>query len=94
MKVKTLHEIHKQGIDALTKELGPVDAVRFLQIYDSGSGDYTKERKQWLTDDPEKYLAAVLAHESGDYTKERKKTLRNKTAKQIGKEILELQKSS
>jgi hypothetical protein len=31
-------------------------------IYDSGSGDYTKERKQWLKDDPDKYLAAVLAH--------------------------------
>jgi hypothetical protein len=30
---------------------------------------------------------------SGDYTKERKKTFRKKTAKQIGKEILDLQKS-
>ena len=30
---------------------------------------------------------------SGDYTKERKKYLRKKTVKQIGKEILELQKS-
>ena len=62
MEAKTLNEIHKQGIDALTKELGPVDAVRFLQIYDSGSGDYTKERKRWLKDDPDKYLASVLAH--------------------------------
>jgi hypothetical protein len=39
MKMKTLNEIHKQGIDALVKVLGPVDAVRFLQIYDQGSGD-------------------------------------------------------
>jgi len=30
---------------------------------------------------------------SGDYTKERKKYLKKKTVKQIGKEILELQKS-
>jgi hypothetical protein len=30
---------------------------------------------------------------SGDYTKERKKYLKNKTVKQIGNEILELQKS-
>jgi len=30
---------------------------------------------------------------SGDYTKERKKYLKNKTVKQIGKEILELQKT-
>ncbi len=32
-------------------------------------------------------------HGSGDYTKERKKTLKKKTVKQIGNEILELQKS-
>jgi hypothetical protein len=62
MKVKTLNEIHKQGIDALVKVLGPVDTVRFLQIYDQGSGDYTEERKQWLLHDPDKYLAAVIAH--------------------------------
>jgi hypothetical protein len=62
MEVKTLNEIHKQGIDALVKVLGPVDAVRFLQFYDQGRGDYTKERKQWLEKDPDKYLAAVIAH--------------------------------
>jgi hypothetical protein len=61
-EAKTLNGIHKQGIGALIKALGPVDAVRFLQFYDSGSGDYTKERKQWLETDPEKYLAAVLAY--------------------------------
>ena len=62
MEAKTLNEIHKPGIDALVKVLGPVDAVRFLQIYDQGSGDYTKERKLWLEKDPDKYLAVVLAH--------------------------------
>ena len=62
MEAKTLNEIHKQSIDALFKELGPVDAVRFLPIYDQGSGDYTKERKTWLENDPDKYLAAVIAH--------------------------------
>jgi len=45
MEAKTLNEIHKQGIEALVKVLGPVDAVRFLQIYDQGSGDYTKDEK-------------------------------------------------
>lgn len=62
MQAKTLDEIHKQGIDALVKTRGPVDAARFLRISDHGSGDYTKERKEWLEKDPEKYLAAVLAH--------------------------------
>jgi hypothetical protein len=62
MEAKTLNEIHKQGIDALLKVLGPADTVRFLQIYDPGSGDYTEERKVWLEKDPEKYLAAVITH--------------------------------
>ncbi len=62
METRTLNEIHRQGIDALVKVLGPVDAIRFLQLYDQGSGDYTKERTQWLEKDPDKYLAAVIAH--------------------------------
>jgi hypothetical protein len=32
MEAKTLNENHKQGIDALVKELGPVDAVRFFDL--------------------------------------------------------------
>ena len=45
MKVKTLHEIHDEGINALRKTLGPVDMIRFLRMFDEGTGDYTKERK-------------------------------------------------
>jgi hypothetical protein len=51
MKVKTLHEIHDEGINALHKTLGPVDMIRFIQMFDHGRGDYTKERKQWLSND-------------------------------------------
>ena len=48
MKTKTLHEIHTEGMDALLKALGPVDMIRFLQMFDHGKGDYTKERHEWL----------------------------------------------
>ena len=51
MKTKTLHEIHTEGMDALLKALGPVDMIRFLQMFDEGKGDYTKERKEWLKKD-------------------------------------------
>ena len=51
MKVKTLHEIHHEGMNSLLKTLGPVDLIRFIQMFDHGKGDYTKERKQWLSDD-------------------------------------------
>ena len=34
----------------------------FRHTDNPGSGDYTKERKQWLEQDPDKYLATVIAH--------------------------------
>ncbi len=42
-------ELRKRGFKALVDALGCVDAVRFLQQYDPGDGDYTKERHQWLS---------------------------------------------
>jgi hypothetical protein len=37
-------------LEALAKALGPVGMVRFLQQFESGLGDYTKERELWLKD--------------------------------------------
>ena len=51
MKVKTLNEVHTEGIEALMRALGPVDTIRFLQMFDEGDGDYTLERKTWLKKD-------------------------------------------
>lgn len=37
-------------MDALVKSLGPIDAVRFIQQYNKGHGDYTKERQELFND--------------------------------------------
>jgi len=42
--VKPLAEINQQAIRLLYRELGVVDAVRFLRQFTAGFGDYTKER--------------------------------------------------
>lgn len=42
------NEIRSAGIEALAKSLGPTGMARFIQQFDKGSGDYTKERGQWL----------------------------------------------
>lgn len=42
--------LRKLGLEALTKALGPVGMARFLQQFETGMGDYTKERAQWLED--------------------------------------------
>lgn len=39
-------EIRMVGIQALRNVLGPVGTVRFIQQYDTGYGDYTKEKQE------------------------------------------------
>ena len=36
-------DLRKLGLEALSKALGPVGMARFLQQFESGAGDYTKE---------------------------------------------------
>lgn len=40
-------ELRRQGLKALTNALGYVGMVRFLQQFDAGSGDYSRDRHQW-----------------------------------------------
>ncbi len=59
-RMPTLEEIRRKGIKALVRELGPLGMARFLQQFESGSGDYTAERDQWLGDDDVQTLAARI----------------------------------
>lgn len=43
-----LNELRQKGFEALVKELGASNALRFLSLYEPGHGDYTKERHAWL----------------------------------------------
>jgi hypothetical protein len=44
--VNNLIEIRKTGLQALREALGPVGMVRFIQQYENGYGDYTREKYQ------------------------------------------------
>ena len=44
--LKTQQELVNKGYEALVHSLGPVEAIRFLQHFSHGKGDYTKERHQ------------------------------------------------
>jgi len=46
--IKDINALRKSEIDALTERLGPVGMTEFMRQYDSGYGDYTKERHNWL----------------------------------------------
>jgi hypothetical protein len=41
-------ELRRRGFQALVKELGWVNAVRFLREYEVGAGDYVQERDSIL----------------------------------------------
>ncbi len=42
---RTLEEIRQKGLEALRKELGRADMIRFLQQFESGSGNYAQETR-------------------------------------------------
>jgi hypothetical protein len=47
-QMMTLEQIRAAGMAALTRELGVVGMVRFMQQFETGQGDYSKDRHQWL----------------------------------------------
>jgi hypothetical protein len=46
ININNLVEIRKIGLQALKEALGPIGMVRFIQQYENGYGDYTKEKYQ------------------------------------------------
>lgn len=56
----TLEQIRITGLTALAHELGPVGMARFLQQFETGQGDYSVERHQWLGERNVQQLAKVI----------------------------------
>ena len=44
-------ELNQKAKAILIRELGPVDYARFIQQYEEGTGDYTRDRHQWLVEE-------------------------------------------
>jgi hypothetical protein len=65
-----LSEIRQIGLEALMERLGPVGMIRFLQQFETGSGDYTAERDTWLTEtDLDTLVSRIQQHKTGDRDK-------------------------
>jgi len=45
---RTLDQIRREGLTALRKRLGQAGMIRFLQQFESGTGDYASDRHQWV----------------------------------------------
>jgi hypothetical protein len=44
----TLEQIRQEGHEALRDRLGRAGMIRFLQLFESGSGSYAADRHQWV----------------------------------------------
>jgi hypothetical protein len=50
IEVRPLMEINRDAIRILSKEIGIVDTVRFVNQFTTGYGNYTEEREQLFKD--------------------------------------------
>ncbi|GIV17633.1 MAG: hypothetical protein KatS3mg022_3068 [Armatimonadota bacterium] len=62
MAVKPLAEVNQQALQILYKELGVVNAVRFLMQFTTGFGNYVRERDTLFAD---KSLQEIIAEIQG-----------------------------
>lgn len=65
-KPQSLEEIRRNGLEALAQALGPVGMVRFLQQFETGRGDYTNERHQWLAQNNVRTIAEQMRQNRQD----------------------------
>lgn len=48
MMHRTMDQIRRDGLAALRAKLGRFDMIRFMQQFETGSGDYARERHDWV----------------------------------------------
>ena len=63
-KALTMEQIRERGIQVLGERLGIVGMVRFLQQAETGWGNYTEERHQWLGDPDQRTLAKEIRNKN------------------------------
>jgi hypothetical protein len=45
---RTLEVVRSEGLEALNERLGRADTIRFRRQFETGSGDYPKDRRDWM----------------------------------------------
>ena len=69
----TAAEIQRQGLAALREKLGRSGMIRFLQQFESGSGDYARQRHDWVDHTSLQELEALAGMKSRKQTRRRRK---------------------
>jgi len=60
-KRRTAAQLAADGFAAIVEKLGMAEAIRYVQLSDQGSGDYTRERQQWLDELSHEQITNLMA---------------------------------
>ena len=69
-QIMSLEEIRIAGMEVLARELGIVGMIRFLQQFETGHGDYSKDRHKWLDSQDMDTVLGRIQEKRTSYKKE------------------------
>ena len=78
-KRRNAAQLAADGFAAIVQKLGMADAVRYVQLYHQGAGDYTRERHEWLDDVSHDQIAHLMATTEKRRPRQRKRANVQKT---------------
>ncbi len=73
VQMMTPQQIRVAGLAALSRELGLVGMIRFMQQFEMGQGDYSKDRHQWLDKYTVDDIAKMVREKKATYKTGKKK---------------------
>ena len=72
-KRRNAAQLAADGFAAMVQHLGMADAVRYVQLYHQGSGDYSRERHAWLDEFSHEEIASLMANAAKKGPQKRKR---------------------
>ena len=72
-KRRNAAQLAADGFAAMVQKLGMADAVRYVQLYHQGAGDYTRERHEWLDELSHDQIANLMARTAKKGPRKRKR---------------------
>ena len=73
VQLMTPQQIRAAGLTALARELGLIGMIRFMQQFELGQGDYSKDRHQWLDEYAVDDIAKMVQEKKKTYQTRKKK---------------------
>lgn len=73
VQMMTPQQIRVAGLAALSRELGLVGMIRFMQQFERGYGDYSRDRHEWLDKYTVDDIAKMVREKKASYKTSRKR---------------------